>query len=155
MAKRSKKVAWWLSGAITLLFIAGWLLLFVKPTLPIPKFLSQAPVIHTATSYYEGVHTVVRGGHTRNIPETTVTERITIRSPQTFEALLQAAEEELTAERGWDLGALPKEKVARFYQKTTNISVSLYLEKGEVRAALAQTRFATMADRLRHWFGKL
>jgi hypothetical protein len=152
--KRSRKAVGWFSGTVALLFLAGWLLLFVKPTLPIPKFLSQAPVSGVATNYYEGIHTVVRGGQTRNIPETTVTERWTFRPSGTFETTLEAAQAELTSERGWDLGALPQEKVARFYQRTSNTSVSLYMEKGTVRATLAQTRFATMSDRVRHWFGR-
>jgi hypothetical protein len=155
MKKGSKKTIAWIAAAVAALFLAGWLLLFIKPTLPTPKFLRDFPVLRTEISYYEGVHTIVRGGQVRNVPETTVTERQVIRPEGTFEDLLTAAEQELTANRGWDLGALPKEKVARFYQRSTNTSVTLSQNKNQPQALISQTRFATPSDRFRNWWKRV
>ena len=150
-----KRTIAWIAAALAAFFLAGWLLLFIKPTLPFPKFLKGFPIQAARTHYYEGVHTIVRGGEVRNVPETTVTERQIISPTGTFDDLLAAAEQELTADRGWDLGALPKEKVARFYQRSTNISVTLTETKNHPQAVISQTRFATPSDRFRHWWQRL
>lgn len=155
MKKRSKKTIAWIAAALAALFLAGWLLLFIKPSLPIPRFLKGQHILRAETNYYEGVHTIVRGGQVRNVPETTVTERLTLDPTGTFEELLAAAEQELTADRGWDLGALPKEKIARFYQRSTNTSVTLTQAKAQPRALISQTRFATPSDRFRNWWKRL
>jgi hypothetical protein len=150
--KRFTRVLLWSSIALVALFVCGWILLFSKPTLAIPKFARGLEVANSETYYYEGVHTVVRGGVTKHIPETTVVERCVMLSRSPFLDVLESAERELTAERGWDLGAVPKDQVARFYQRSTNTSVTLWTQKGEVRIGISQNRFATPTDRLRHWW---
>ncbi len=141
--------------AIALTVIGLWLLLFEKSTLTTPRFLRQSPSARHQNHYEDRLTTSEVNGQVRHARRTTVTESMDFFPEKDFAGLVSDAEAELTSSRGWDLAAVPKDKVARFYQRTSNTTISLYLNRGRSKATVSQTRFATPVDRFRHWWKSL
>lgn len=154
MTKKWKRVA--LIASAALLVVVGlWLLLFEKPTLMTPRFLSAADSARHQNRFENQLSSTEVNGQIRYVRRSTVTESADFFPESTFEELVAIAESDLTPARGWDLAAVPKDQVARFYQRTTNTTVSIYMRSNRLRATVSQTRFATPIDRFRHWWKKL
>jgi hypothetical protein len=148
----------WLVGALvsTSLFLGiGWAMVYYAPSALIPRFLQSMPSKTRLTIYNEGVHSVTRGGRILYLPQTLITENqsFTVRSP--VEELIKTADDELTADNGWDLQANPQAHTAQYYQRTTNTTVSVHQEGNKSLVTVAQTRNATIADRIRKWWSDL
>lgn len=129
-----------------------WLLLFERPTLMTPGFLKGSESARQQNRYEEQLSSSEANGQIRYARRTTVTESADFFPDSTFEDLVTIAETELTPARGWDLTAVPKDKVARFYQRTSNTTISIYIRSNRVRTTVSQTRFATPIDRFRNWW---
>lgn len=141
-------------GVIALFGLLLWLLLFEKPTLMTPRFLQSAQSARHQNHYEDQLVSSEINGQVRHARRATVTESIDYFPDAEFDELVKLAESELTSSRGWDLAAIPKDKVARFYQRTSNTTVAIYVKNDRSRATVSQTRFATPIDRFRHWWAK-
>lgn len=106
---------------------------------------------HTS-SYFDGIHTQIRGGIVREFPAVTITESKKFAPLWSFDEAVDLAEKDLTSTRGWDLSAIPKQKIARFSQRSTNTEVSIYIESRKVQVVVSQRRYASVADRMRQWW---
>lgn len=154
MTKQVKRRILVTAGVVGLFGLILWLLLFEKPTLMTPKFLQSAQSARHQNHYEDRLVSSEANGQVRHVRRTTVTESIDYFPSLEFEELVANAQSELTSGRGWDLAAVPKDKVARFYQRTSNTTISIYVRNNRARATVSQTRFATPIDRFRHWWGK-
>lgn len=152
MTKAVKKRVLYTLLAIGLTSFVLWLLLFERPTLMTPGFLKGTQSARHQNRYEEQLTSNEVNGQIRYARRTTVTESVDYFPEATFDELITIAETELTSARGWDLAAVPKDKVARFYQRTSNTIVSIYIRSNRVRTTVSQTRFATPIDRFRNWW---
>jgi len=139
-------------GAIALLIGCGAILVSSAPRALIPRFLRGYESKERVTIYNAGVHRIVRAGRETYVPQVLVTENQSFQISGPFEDLLAIAQEELTADRGWDFSAAPRDGVAKFHQRTTNTTIDLRRNLRAVNVTVAQTRFATLADRIRQWW---
>ena len=154
MTKTIKRSIAITAGVTSMFALVLWLLLFEKPTLMTPRFLQSAQSARHQNHYEDQLVSSEVNGQVRHVRRATVTESIDFFPTVNFEELVSIAESELTASRGWDLAAVPKDKVARFYQRTSNTTVAIYVRNDRSRATVSQTRFATPIDRFRNWWAK-
>lgn len=155
MTKTTKRRVWITLAIVALSGFILWLLLFERPTLMTPGFLKGTQSARHQNRYEEQLTSNEVNGQIRYARRTTVTESVDYFPEATFEDLVATAETEFTPARGWDLTAVPKDKVARFYQRTSNTIVSIYIRSNRVRTTISQTRFATPIDRFRNWWKSL
>lgn len=139
-------------GAIALLIGCGAILVSSAPRALIPRFLRGYESKERVTIYNAGVHRILRAGRETYVPQVLVTENQSFLISTPFDDLLAIALDELTADRGWDLSAVPRDGIARFHQRTTNTTIDLKRNLRAVNVTVAQTRFATLADRIRQWW---
>lgn len=152
LTKSSKRWLGGMVGAIALLIGCGAILASSAPRALIPRFLRGYESKERVTIYNSGVHRIVRAEREMYVPQVLVTENQSFLLSAPFEELLAIAQDELTADRGWDFSAAPRDGVAKFHQRTTNTTIDLKRNLRAVNVTVAQTRFATLADRIRQWW---
>lgn len=140
-------------GVSACVLAALYVILFVRPTLDIPKFLGDLEPSRKETHYDVHSRMTSKGGRMQPVPVTTVTETSVFLPSDTFANVMTAAQAELTSAQGWDLQGRPRTQLAVFFQRSTGSLIRVQELNREVRVVVYQTRYATLIDRLRNWIG--